>query len=70
MQPLKRTIKLYLTWSDRQDIFKMKKKKKSQNMLPFMFKKQKGVPSVVQWINDLACLCGDTDLIPQSSTVS
>ena len=39
-------------------------------MLPFMFKKQKGVPSVVQWINDLACLCGDTDLIPQSSTVS
>ena len=29
-----------------------------------IIKKMRGVPTVAQWINDLACLCGGTSLIP------
>ena len=28
------------------------------------WKKKRGVPTVAQWVNDLACLCGGASVIP------
>ena len=30
----------------------------------FLLKSIKGVPTVAQWVNDLACLCGGAGSIP------
>ena len=40
------------------------KEKLSHENLFLLDLRDRGVPTVVQWVNDPACLCGGTSLIP------